>query len=138
VPAGLPDNPCLGDLSATIVSADGSTSVESVGPAANPAIDCFYVYPTVSRQKGVNATLTVDPEQVAVAKAQAALFSRVCHVYAPIYPQITQAALSNPSLIDAGRRADGLPGRSIGLPGLHGPLTTRAGVWSSSATRRER
>jgi hypothetical protein len=94
---GLADNPCAGDLSATLVAADGKTTVEKVQPAASPAIDCFYVYPTVSRQTTVNATPAVDPEQVAVARIQAALFSRVCNVYAPIYPQITQTALSDPA-----------------------------------------
>ena len=84
------------------MEAIGSTTVEPGKPAANPPIDCFYVYPTVSRQKGVNANLTIDPEERAVARAQAAQFSRVCNVYAPMYPQITQTALSNPSSINAG------------------------------------
>jgi hypothetical protein len=94
---GLADNPCAGDLSATLVAADGTTTVEKAQPAASPAIDCFYVYPTVSRQTAVNATLAIDSEQVAVARIQAALFSKVCNVYAPMYPQITQTALSDPT-----------------------------------------
>jgi hypothetical protein len=96
---GMADNPCAGDLSATLVDAGGKTTVEKAQPAADPPIDCFYVYPTVSRQKSANATLAIDPEEVAVAKAQAALFSRVCDVYAPIYPQITQTALENPTTL---------------------------------------
>jgi hypothetical protein len=66
----------------------------------DPPIDCFYVYPTVSRQKGVNATLAIDPEERAVAMAQAALFSKVCDVYAPMYPQLTLAAIAKPGQIN--------------------------------------
>jgi hypothetical protein len=97
---GLAANPCTGDLSATAVHADGSTSLEPAAPAESPRIDCFYVYPTVSRQKGTNATLHIDPEERAVALAQAALFSQVCNVYAPMYPQLTLAAIAKPGSID--------------------------------------
>jgi hypothetical protein len=96
---GLANNPCAGDLSATLVAANGKTTVEKASPTTDPPIDCFYVYPTVSRQKDVNATLAIDPEEVAVARAQAAMFSKVCDVYAPMYPQLTLAALANPSSI---------------------------------------
>jgi hypothetical protein len=98
---GLAGNPCAGDLSATAIAADGSTSVQPAAPAKNPPIDCFYVYPTVSRQKGTNATLAIDPEERAVAVAQAARFSQVCNVYAPMYPQLTLAAIADPANIGA-------------------------------------
>jgi len=68
-------------------------------PATDPPIDCFYVYPTVSRQTGTNATLKIDPEERAVAVAQAARFSQVCNVYAPMYPQLTAAAIATPESI---------------------------------------
>jgi hypothetical protein len=99
---GLAGNPCAGDLTATAIKADGSTSVEPAAPAADPSIDCFYVYPTVSRQKGTNATLKIDPEERTVAVAQAARFSQVCNVYAPMYPQLTLAAIAKPASITAG------------------------------------
>ena len=86
---GLADNPCTSDLTTSVVHTDGSITVEHDAPAADPAVDCFYVYPTVSLQNGVNATMTVGPEERAVAIAQAARFSQVCRVYAPIYRQIT-------------------------------------------------
>jgi hypothetical protein len=94
---GLAGNPCTGNLDATVIDASGAKTVEPAAPATDPPIDCFYVYPTVSRQKTINASLTVDPEERAVAIAQAALFSRVCRVYAPIYPQLTLAAIAKPS-----------------------------------------
>jgi hypothetical protein len=96
---GLASNPCAGSLDTTSVNAAGESTVQPASPAPNPPIDCFYVYPTVSSQKGVNATLSIDPEEKAVAVAQAARFSQVCRVYAPMYPQLTLAAIANPGKI---------------------------------------
>jgi hypothetical protein len=56
---------------------------------AHPAIDCFYVYPTVSDQKTGNANLHVDPAERSIALYQAARYSQYCHVYAPMYRQVT-------------------------------------------------
>jgi hypothetical protein len=97
---GLKNNPCAGDLSATVVRANGSAAVEPARAAGSAPIDCFYVYPTVSKQKGTNATLKIDAEERAVAQAQAARFATVCNVYAPMYPQLTLAAISKPSSIN--------------------------------------
>jgi Protein of unknown function (DUF3089) len=96
---GLADNPCAGSLDATAIDAGGKTTLLPAAPAADPPIDCFYVYPTVSRQSGVNADLTIDPAERNVALAQAAQFSRDCLVYAPMYRQLTLAGISNPSRI---------------------------------------
>ena len=59
----------------------------------NPKIDCFYVYPTVSDQKGPNANLHIDPEERSIALYQAARYSQYCRVFAPMYRQITVPAL---------------------------------------------
>ena len=91
---GLADNPCESDLTTTVVSADGTSTTESATPAEDPPIDCFYVYPTVSAQKTQNATLQIDPEERAIAVQQASRFSKVCKVYAPMYRQLTLAAIS--------------------------------------------
>jgi Protein of unknown function (DUF3089) len=96
---GLADNPCEGDLTATSIDGKGVQTRQPAGPAADPPIDCFYVYPTVSRQKTINANLTIDDEERGVAIAQAALFSQVCRVYAPMYPQLTLDAISTPGKI---------------------------------------
>jgi Protein of unknown function (DUF3089) len=90
---GLPDNPCESDLTTTVVRANGSQSLQRAAPARRPPVDCFYVYPTVSAQPTVNADLSIDPELIAVAEYQAARFSQVCRVYAPVYPQLTIAAI---------------------------------------------
>jgi hypothetical protein len=86
---GLADNPCAGDLSVTKIDSRGKGTVVPTRPAKDPPIDCFYVYPTVSQQPRVNADLSIDPDELAVARYQVALFSQVCNVFAPIYPQLT-------------------------------------------------
>ena len=93
---GLAKNPCLTDMSATVVAKDGTKTVEHAQPAADPSIDCFYVYPTVSNQATPNANLKIDPAEIGVAIAQASRFSQVCHVYAPMYRQVTVFGLVQP------------------------------------------
>jgi hypothetical protein len=95
---GLADNPCTGDLSTTIIDSEGKETVVPAQPAKDPPIDCFYVYPTVSQQTRVNADLSIDPEELSVARYQVALFSQVCNVYAPIYPQLTVHAAGSGSV----------------------------------------
>jgi len=92
---GLADNPCESDLTTTVVSADGSSTTEAAAPAKDPPIDCFYVYPTVSDQQTENANLQIDPEEKAVAVQQAARFSQVCKVYAPMYRQVTLKTINS-------------------------------------------
>jgi hypothetical protein len=91
---GLADNPCESDLTTTVVAADGTSTTESATPAEDPPIDCFYVYPTVSLQTTQNANLQIDPDEKTVAIQQAARFSQVCKVYAPMYRQLTLKAIT--------------------------------------------
>jgi hypothetical protein len=91
---GSPDNPCEATLATTVIDASGKRTVKTMIPTADPPIDCFYLYPTTSLQTTMNADLSIDPELVTIAKWQAAPFSKVCKVYAPIYPQVTIAGLS--------------------------------------------
>ena len=90
---GITDDPCTSDLTSTVLPASGPTTVQKASVAADPPIDCFYVYPTVSTQPGVTANLHIDPAETSVARAQASRFSQVCKVYAPMYPQITLLGL---------------------------------------------
>jgi hypothetical protein len=96
---GLKNNPCLSDLTTTVVGRNGVTHVVHGAPAKGPPVDCFYVYPTISDQKTVNANLEIGFRQQEVAIAQASPFSQVCNVYAPVYRQITLAALDHPHRI---------------------------------------
>ena len=59
------------------------------------SFDCFYVYPTTSRESGDNADLRIQPVEREVAEAQASPFSRVCRVWAPMYRQATEQALES-------------------------------------------
>ena len=56
--------------------------------------DCFYVYPTVSAQKTINANLNIEPQEITVAQDQASRFSADCQVWAPMYTQIPVSGLA--------------------------------------------
>jgi Protein of unknown function (DUF3089) len=102
---GLAHNPCATNLTATIVSTNGSRSVQHAAPATNPRVDCFYVYPTVSAQATTNADLTIDAEETAIAENQAARFSSACRVFAPMYRQLTLHAISTGTATQPGAAA---------------------------------
>jgi hypothetical protein len=93
-PGQSPD-PCASSTAATSVSPSGATSAQSVSfRSSTRKFDCFYVYPTVSREQRANANLTVQPAEIGVAVAQASRFSSVCNVWAPMYHQATLRALA--------------------------------------------
>ena len=91
----LPANPCLSNENALVQRASGRNSVQLARPASQPPIDCFYVYPTVSKQPGLAANLEIQAAETNVATFQASRFSSVCKVYAPMYPQITTNGLQH-------------------------------------------
>ena len=92
-----PDNEldvCAHDLSASIVHADGSVEIEDWGGNADPAIDCFYVYPTTSLDEATYADLRPGRhEEIITTFTQFARFRSVCRTFAPIYRQVTVAGL---------------------------------------------
>ncbi len=94
-PGHAPD-PCTDNLDATVIPRTGPDTRQPASPAADPPIDCFYVYPTVSPQPTTNANLAIDPAETGVARAQASRFSQACKVYAPMYRQLTLHAISAP------------------------------------------
>src|SRR5205823_10260219 len=63
---------------------------------AHPAIDCFYVYPTISGQPTGNSNLKVEPVERSIALYQAARYSQYCRVFAPMYRQLTLAGIGAP------------------------------------------
>ena len=83
------DAVCTEGLDAIVENADGTTSLQPFTPAANPAIDCFYIYPTVSQEQTQLSDLTDSPEIQAEAKAHVGRLSSRCRVFAPIYRQET-------------------------------------------------
>lgn len=91
---------CSGVLTATVIAADGNRSERSYKPDPNAPIDCFYVYPTVSREATGNSDMTADEEQARAAQNQFARFGEACRPYAPLYRQITIAGLRGQARID--------------------------------------
>lgn len=100
---GAADNPCEVPLTATEVLPDNTFGEETTSQA-NPdaAFDCFYVYPTtdLSSTAGNHMDLTDNEAFRAVATGQTALFSSLCHVYAPYYRQMTIGAYYSPDYQD--------------------------------------
>lgn len=90
---GASPNPCAGSLKTTVRTVGKPATVFTGTRAKDSAFDCFYVYPTVSAQPTAVSTLAKDPEEISIAEYQAARFSEVCNVYAPMYRQITLSAL---------------------------------------------
>ena len=86
---GQANDPCTASLTTTVINSDGSRHVVHLKPAANPPIDCFYLYPNVSEQDSANANLHIDPQQTAIAELEASPFSQDCRVYAPMYREDT-------------------------------------------------
>jgi len=84
---------CAVDLSTTVVAADGKLTREEFKANPQAAIDCFYVYPTVSRDTTPNSDLNAGPEEHGVVRAQFARFGSQCKLYAPLYRQLTLTAL---------------------------------------------
>jgi hypothetical protein len=84
---------CAVDLSTTVVAADGKLTIEKWSSNPKAAIDCFYVYPTVSNDPTPNSDMNAGPEELGVIKAQFARFGSECRTFAPLYRQVTLTAL---------------------------------------------
>lgn len=63
----------------------------AVHAAAAPAVDCFYVYPTVDLGLGAanHEQFSDLSAMTTTTRAQVARFSQVCAMYVPLYRQIT-------------------------------------------------
>jgi Protein of unknown function (DUF3089) len=89
------DVPCTTGLDAEVLNADGTTEQQPFTAAADPVIDCFYVYPTVSQEQTDYADLTDSPEIQAETREQVGRLSSRCRVFAPIYRQETSYGLNH-------------------------------------------
>ncbi len=85
---------CTTGLDAKVVDRDDAARVVPFAPAIDPPIDCFYVYPTVSRESTPYSDARVTPEIASIVNAQAGRFTSKCRVFAPVYRQATLAHLS--------------------------------------------
>jgi hypothetical protein len=84
---------CGAPLATTALDAHGYGSTGQALPSEAAAADCFYVYPTISRDPGLNSDLVPGLEENATAAVQLARFGSVCRTFAPLYRQVTLAAL---------------------------------------------
>ena len=100
------EDACGKPLPTTALNSNGYGSVGQSVPAEDPPIDCFYVYPTVSRDAGDNSDLVPGPEEQAVASVQFARFASVCRPFAPMYRQATLTALLRQASGGAPRTAE--------------------------------
>jgi hypothetical protein len=106
-PAGAPDyskdsswlclpgrkDVCSTPLPTTALNPNGYGSTGQSAVAKNPPLDCFYVYPTVSRDQGMNSDLKPS-EEIGTAAVQFARFAGVCRTFAPLYRQMTLGAIA--------------------------------------------
>ena len=89
---GASSNRCLElDQTRTDIHSDTSWEVVEHTPATNPAFDCFYVYPTVDNNAVPGNTLDLSDDEAILRPLnnQAARFTELCDVYAPLYRQMT-------------------------------------------------
>ena len=89
------DDACERDQTATAIYPDGTSEVISFEKTSESEVDCFYVYPSTSEDMTPNSDLIPAlTEEISTAWVQVSRYSQVCDVYAPMYRQKTQTALS--------------------------------------------
>ena len=86
------DDVCARPQPTADLNPNGYGPVVQSSVATDPPIDCFYVYPTVSRDPGLNSDLNPAEEPV-TASVQFARFASLCKTYAPLYRQATLSAI---------------------------------------------
>ena len=85
---------CSAQLPTAALNPNGYGSVGRSTVSQDPPLDCFYVYPTVSNDRGMNSDLAIGNEERNAAQVQAARFSSVCRLFAPVYRQMTLGAVA--------------------------------------------
>jgi hypothetical protein len=85
---------CSTPLATTALNPSGYGSTGRSSVARDAPIDCFYVYPTVSRDRGLNGDMRAGADERLMAETQFARFASVCRPFAPIYRQMTVASIA--------------------------------------------
>ena len=85
---------CTTPLGTTALNPNGYGSVGQSPVVKDAPVDCFYVYPTVSRDGALNSDMNPGPEENGAAATQFARFAGVCRTFAPVYRQMTLAAVA--------------------------------------------
>ncbi|HXG99361.1 MAG TPA: DUF3089 domain-containing protein [Sphingomicrobium sp.] len=86
---------CTTPLRTADLNPDGYGAIAASTIAKNPPVDCFIVYPTVSRDQGLNSDLIPGAgEEKASIVSQFARFSGACRAFAPVYRSMTVGAVT--------------------------------------------
>lgn len=85
---------CSSTLPTTALGPNGYGSALKSDVAKDPPIDCFYIYPTVSNDGALNSDMVPGREEKLAVETQFARFASVCRPFAPIYRQMTLAAVA--------------------------------------------
>lgn len=86
---------CSRPLPTTALNPNGYGATGPSPIATDPAIDCFFVYPTVSHDQGLNSDLVIaDDEERYAVQNLFARFAGACRPFAPKYRQMTVAAVA--------------------------------------------
>lgn len=89
---------CSTPLPTVSLNPNGYGSLGRSEVAKAPPIDCFYVYPTVSNDPGMNSDLIPDNAERSAVQSQFARFAGVCRTFAPVYRQMTVSSVTTASL----------------------------------------
>ena len=85
---------CSTPLPTTDLGPQGYAGADPDPVAKDPPLDCFYVYPTVSTEPGLNSDLVAGREEKLATETQFARFASVCRPFAPLYRQMTLGAVA--------------------------------------------
>lgn len=85
---------CSAPLPTTALNPGGYGSTGFTSVAKAPPLDCFYVYPTVSNDDGLNSDMAAGRDERLATETQFARFASVCRTFAPIYRQMTVASIA--------------------------------------------
>jgi hypothetical protein len=85
---------CSYPLPTMALNPGGYGAQSETAPAADPPIDCFYVYPTVSRDPGFNSDMNAGAEEQTATVVQFTRFAGICRTFAPIYRQGTVSSIA--------------------------------------------
>lgn len=92
---------CSRPLATTALEPNSYRPLAPSTVAKDPPLDCFFVYPTVSRDDGDNSDLAVqDGEELFVVQSQFARFAGTCRPFVPLYRQMTVGAIAGLALGD--------------------------------------
>jgi hypothetical protein len=86
-------DPCSRLLPTTQLGPAGYGATTQDAPSPQAKVDCFYVYPTVSRDPGMNSDMNPGIEEQAAGWVQMGRLASVCRPFAPVYRQLTATAL---------------------------------------------